>query len=81
MAERREAPTYDKASKQNPRSHLAAIYRDQEIAAASPSYSATAQRLPAVTQRGGQPTHREQDAALHQLVLVSGPVPAQQFNL
>ncbi len=37
--------------------------------------------LPAVAQCGGQPAHREQDAALYQLVLIAGAVPAQQLDL
>lgn len=35
----------------------------------------------AVAERGGQPAHREQDAALHQFVVVAGPVAAQQLDL
>src|ERR1700682_5934932 len=37
--------------------------------------------LSAIAQRGGQPAHGQQDAALDQLVVVSGPVPPQQLDL
>ncbi|TEA06649.1 hypothetical protein CCUG60884_01787 [Mycobacteroides salmoniphilum] len=40
-----------------------------------------AKRLSAVAQRGGQTAHREQYAALHQLVLIARTVPTQQLNL
>src|ERR1700754_838626 len=47
------------------------------------SYSQEYRRpaLPAVAQRGGQTTHRQQDPALDEFVVVAGAVPTQQLNL
>ena len=38
-------------------------------------------RYATIAQRGGQPVHRQQDAALHEFVVVAGAVAPQQLDL
>src|ERR1700722_5228681 len=49
------------------------------LAASTPAYVRHA--LAAVAQRAGQTVHRQQDSALHQLVVIAGAVTPQQLDL